>query len=117
MILRDWMRTLCFFFNDSASTEIYPLSLHDSLPISVRSSSPGPVDVSSGEPGPWSALLGLIAKMSRSVGTVLVQRSEEHTSELQSPIHLLCRLLLIKYKITPPRTPLSTHPHPSPIYH
>src|SRR5258708_9632432 len=41
--------------------------------VTVRSSSPGPVEVSSGEPGPWSAALGLIAKTSRSVGTVLVQ--------------------------------------------
>jgi hypothetical protein len=41
--------------------------------VTVRSSSPGPVDVLSGDPGPWSAPLGLMAKMSRSVGTVLVQ--------------------------------------------
>src|SRR5712664_261074 len=40
--------------------------------VTVRSSSPGPVDVSSGEPGPWSAPFGLMAKTSRSVGSVLV---------------------------------------------
>src|SRR5258708_37471835 len=41
--------------------------------VTVRSSSPAPVEVSSGEPGPWSAAVGLMAKMSRSVGTVLLQ--------------------------------------------
>src|SRR5262245_54222276 len=41
--------------------------------VTVRSSSPGPVELSSGEPGPWSAPLGLMAKISRSVGTGLVQ--------------------------------------------
>ena len=41
--------------------------------VSVKSSSPAPVEVSSGDPGPWSAALGLMAKISRSVGTVLVQ--------------------------------------------
>ena len=41
--------------------------------VNVRTSKPGPVEVSSGEPGPWSAALGLMAKMSRSVGNVLFQ--------------------------------------------
>ena len=41
--------------------------------VTVRSSSPAPVDVSSGDPGPWSAALGLMAKMSKSTGTVLLQ--------------------------------------------
>ena len=40
--------------------------------VKVKSSSPGPVEVSSGEPGPWSAAFGLMAKISKSVGTVLV---------------------------------------------
>src|ERR1022692_5322364 len=67
-----------FFFNDTATTEIYTLSLHDALPISRRAPSP---------PGPWSCCRRLVA-----------YRSEEHTSELQSPCNLVCRLLLEKKK-------------------
>src|SRR5438552_11541585 len=70
-----------FFFNDPATTEIYTLSLHDALPIYLRRARLA-------EPvaffGRWSA---------RDVF-----RSEEHTSELQSPDHLVCRLLLEKKK-------------------
>src|SRR5438876_6473475 len=76
-----------FFFNDPATTEIYTLSLHDALPIwvfGVRTAAPGRTG-SSG--GPWFGI----------PGTVCV-RSEEHTSELQSPVHLVCRLLLEKKK-------------------
>src|SRR6266487_5133883 len=71
-----------FFFNDTATTEIYTLSLHDALPISSFS------PTSNEMPGDCSP--------SRSV----VSRSEEHTSELQSPVHLVCRLLLEKKKKT-----------------
>src|SRR5450432_724858 len=74
---------LFFFFNDTATTEIYTLSLHDALPISVSiaragSSITGPTSVDS-RPG---------------------SRSEEHTSELQSRSDLVCRLLLEKKKQT-----------------
>src|SRR3989442_13749871 len=70
-----------FFFNDTATTEIYTLSLHDALPISPSRGS--------GRPGvQWSWSL---SRRSRS-------RSEEHTSELQSRPHLVCRLLLEKKK-------------------
>src|SRR5476649_2966404 len=68
-----------FFFNDTATTEIYTLSLHDALPISstnwrsTREPSPHPISFSS-------------------------PRSEEHTSELQSHSDLVCRLLLEKKK-------------------
>src|SRR5579863_10601220 len=67
-----------FFFNDTATTEIYTLSLHDALPIwcSAPSASLPPSTICS---PPTAAL-----------------RSEEHTSELQSPVHLVCRLLLEK---------------------
>src|SRR2546429_1951195 len=70
-----------FFFNDTATTEIYTLSLHDALPISTRTSA-APTNAScpparSPAPSP---------------------RSEEHTSELQSRLHLVCRLLLEKKK-------------------
>src|SRR5438876_7525944 len=75
-----------FFFTDSASTQIYTLSLHDALPISSRTSSPRP-----SRPPPAHSTWGMpLAPASRS---------EEHTSELQSPVHLVCRLLLEKKKI------------------
>src|SRR5258708_695613 len=85
----------CFFFNDTATTEIYPLPLHDALPISPTRPTPPPplepVPVSSPAvtppPPPASPAL-------RSTSA----RSEEHTSELQSPDHLVCRLLLEKKK-------------------
>src|SRR6266581_8934771 len=66
-----------FFFNDTATTEIYTLSLHDALPISR------PASKLRRCPPPWSSPF---------------VRSEEHTSELQSPVHLVCRLLLEKKK-------------------
>src|SRR5258706_7697166 len=68
-----------FFFNDTATTEIYTLSLHDALPISP--SSPPSSRCSSSRRSRW---------LSTSV------RSEEHTSELQSLTNLVCRLLLEK---------------------
>src|SRR5258707_15139391 len=71
-----------FFFNDTATTEIYTLSLHDALPISHA---------------PWAKppiILGS-AKIARSLHA---KRSEEHTSELQSRQYLVCRLLLEKKK-------------------
>src|SRR5258708_40375579 len=80
-----------FFFNDTATTEIYTLSLHDALPIFARKLRS-------------SDSLG----RSRRAGADGVDRrdarSEEHTSELQSPDHLVCRLLLEKKKIKPGRT-------------
>src|ERR1039458_10417109 len=68
-----------FFFNDTATTEIYTLSLHDALPISSGRRSSTPARFSK----PWTRCW----------------RSEEHTSELQSLRHLVCRLLLEKKKI------------------
>src|SRR5256886_10913984 len=91
--------TICslFFFNDTATTEIYTLSLHDALPISATleqdaapSLTVAPPTCCSrtapGSPAPHPA---------RS-------RSEEHTSELQSQSNLVCRLLLEKKKKPPP---------------
>src|SRR5256885_12187885 len=96
MFLRLWRPPICmsfatttlfrsdtffFFFNDTATTEIYTLSLHDALPICAP-----------GCHGPAAA---------RAPGGWLLQdpgRSEEHTSELQSPCNLVCRLLLEKKK-------------------
>src|SRR5438876_6358680 len=69
-----------FFFNDTATTEIYTLSLHDALPISST-------------PRPWPGWSTTCATTGARWS-----RSEEHTSELQSPVHLVCRLLLEKKK-------------------
>src|SRR6266850_7726060 len=81
-LARELVLLFVFFFNDTATTEIYTLSLHDALPIPdhprlhhrVRAADPDR------RPG--------------------VLRSEEHTSELQSPCNLVCRLLLEKKKKT-----------------
>src|SRR5438477_3681569 len=74
-----------FFFNDTATTEIYTLSLHDALPIFFD--------------------FRVFASCSRSQHTPPTsdpERSEEHTSELQSHVNLVCRLLLEKKNTTPP---------------
>src|SRR2546430_11695763 len=101
------MLVLFFFFNDTATTEIYTLSLHDALPILERHAPLGrdrarrperrrrdPVWRHRHRPG-----VGLRAR---------VPRSEEHTSELQSQSNLVCRLLLEKkkYNLT-----LLSYPH------
>src|SRR6266487_6954450 len=77
-----------FFFNDTATTEIYTLSLHDALPISIHRKRP-----------PWP----------RHAPAFDEWRSEEHTSELQSPVHLVCRLLLEKKKNLTIRIHISAH--------
>src|SRR3989442_7981794 len=78
-----------FFFNDTATTEIYTLSLHDALPISV------PGGDRAGTPGGAPHLSDHGRRPDRPAAR---QRSEEHTSELQSRPHLVCRLLLEKKK-------------------
>src|SRR5689334_24827938 len=102
------MRYCRFFFTDTATTGIYTLSLHDALPISevaneilnemqrARGGESIQEDVSrygaslrrSGVPAVWQ-------------GEVIGPRSEEHTSELQSQFHLVCRLLLEKKNTAP----------------
>src|SRR2546422_7601257 len=98
-----------FFFNDTATTEIYTLSLHDALPICLpvkRSLRRRPAR---GEPDrqvghvphrPIEVLGGqrIDVEVGRGVHEVDGVRSEEHTSELQSRLHLVCRLLLEKKK-------------------
>src|SRR2546422_4776416 len=77
-----------FFFNDTATTEIYTLSLHDALPISAWSARRSRAAGSRDAPGGRGCA-------PRPAGP---PRSEEHTSELQSRLHLVCRLLLEKKK-------------------
>src|SRR2546430_7599588 len=104
--MRECLCTLieCFFFNDTATTEIYTLSLHDALPISRanRSNYFGGTRESSAYSGRdyQRGRAGLMCP----VPTIFAQdsRSEEHTSELQSQSNLVCRLLLEKKK--PPAT-------------
>src|SRR5438477_10400345 len=74
-----------FFFNDTATTEIYTLSLHDALPIFGRGL------FERGKPADRVEAEDLVED-------VQVLRSEEHTSELQSHVNLVCRLLLEKKK-------------------
>src|SRR3712207_8494518 len=96
-----------FFFNDTATTEIYTLSLHDALPISTRcacssrscpttsSASPTP---SSGRRRHFSADRPGTRSHRPWRSEHVTRRSEEHTSELQSRQYLVCRLLLEKKK-------------------
>src|SRR5256885_12590799 len=90
---------LFFFFNDTATTEIYTLSLHDALPICRQR----PRRTVGG------VQRGVLRRGQRRPVGVQGPRSEEHTSELQSPCNLVCRLLLEK---TNP-LPRPTHPQTS----
>src|SRR5947208_9474223 len=81
-----------FFFKDTPTTEIYTLSLHDALPISD-------VRVHVGKrPGYRARVPRAVVLVNRATRISAAPRSEEHTSELQSPDHLVCRLLLEKKK-------------------
>src|SRR5690349_24043482 len=79
-----------FFFNYPATTEIYTLSLHDALPISLRPAA-----------RPDSSLICTVSSRCSPACDIaaLLNRSEEHTSELQSRRDLVCRLLLEKKKM------------------
>src|SRR3712207_8287829 len=92
---------MIFFFNDTATTEIYTLSLHDALPISACSASPASTRTASAtctppsSRSPWQPCWGWTARS----GAGHPSRSEEHTSELQSRQYLVCRLLLEKKNV------------------
>src|SRR2546422_8117600 len=102
IILQHTVSFFFFFFNDTATTEIYTLSLHDALPIWTTSTSR------------WRCWprnsAGTSFRLSKSTPNLISSpgtrskwgcgppRSEEHTSELQSRLHLVCRLLLEKKK-------------------
>src|SRR2546427_3118837 len=91
-----------FFFNDTATTEIYTLSLHDALPICCRRNLWSGDARATGPAAPACAARARgRLRASRRAGR---SRSEEHTSELQSQSNLVCRLLLEKKK--------KTHVHP-----
>src|SRR2546426_10335190 len=79
-----------FFFNDTATTEIYTLSLHDALPISSQLAAPRQHERHR-QPNQSN-------RFGSNQHRALLPRSEEHTSELQSPCNLVCRLLLEKKK-------------------
>src|SRR5256885_8240870 len=94
---------LFFFFNDTATTEIYTLSLHDALPICQC---PGRGHAASeGRAAGHGSGQRLVRALAAADG-----RSEEHTSELQSPCNLVCRLLLEKKKIH--KIPCTNHTPP-----
>src|SRR5258708_11276244 len=95
MLLRPPL-SVFFFFNDTATTEIYTLSLHDALPIWTpsRRSTPPASRCRSPSTTTWSRA----RRRSPARSARQVVGSEEHTSELQSPDHLVCRLLLEKKK-------------------
>src|SRR5258705_10315109 len=86
-----------FFFNDTATTEIYTLSLHDALPILIggileKSECPYFAEAAS-----FLDNAGTLVAYVRAISELIIPvRSEEHTSELQSLRHLVCRLLLEK---------------------
>src|SRR2546430_12607740 len=90
-----------FFFNDTATTEIYTLSLHDALPISRRRRA-------------RRAMTTRLEIASLGFHDVtddpFLSRSEEHTSELQSQSNLVCRLLLEKKYIRDPPSQIQLHP-------
>src|SRR2546430_3327071 len=94
-----------FFFNDTATTEIYTLSLHDALPISPRLQ---------GQLRPLRPAILRAARLRQACRDPATgaggARSEEHTSELQSQSNLVCRLLLEKKKNRIP----DALPRPSP---
>src|SRR2546429_977126 len=84
-----------FFFNDTATTEIYTLSLHDALPI-LGFFSGSPIVARSDCCSTGSSFSISVNQLTNGTIGTPAARSEEHTSELQSRLHLVCRLLLEK---------------------
>src|SRR3712207_7613141 len=97
------MTVIFFFFNDTATTEIYTLSLHDALPICRRDDRCHPPHARRSHRPQCDGRDADGAAQARRARTRLQRprlRSEEHTSELQSRQYLVCRLLLEKKKKT-----------------
>src|SRR2546422_8007678 len=102
--------SLFFFFNDTATTEIYTLSLHDALPIyGPEPDLPGAAQLRPGRPAQQADPAPRPQRLGEVDVHPLPGRSEEHTSELQSRLHLVCRLLLEKKKKNKHTTDLSAH--------
>src|SRR5256885_16146792 len=89
LLLDPLLFYIFFFFNDTATTEIYTLSLHDALPICGSRSSGRALSRNHRDRR---------HRLRHGEGCGRSDRSEEHTSELQSPCNLVCRLLLEKKK-------------------
>src|SRR5689334_24501618 len=99
-----------FFFNDTATTEIYTLSLHDALPIlpnAIKSAAPSTPTMNVRRLIDGLPCADPVPDEARSDTAAGRYRSEEHTSELQSQFHLVCRLLLEKKK----KKFITTHIH------
>src|SRR5689334_24802404 len=106
-MLSRYLDTIFFLYNDTAITEIYTLSLHDALPILEKYLAAAKTIVTKAVPSvpgvpaeqvvagrDFTGNIGEITRTNRSP----MARSEEHTSELQSQFHLVCRLLIEKKK-------------------
>src|SRR2546425_13168282 len=103
--MSSFSTSLFFFFNDTATTEIYTLSLHDALPIFAEQMGlplPSmPLLLAAGAlsgTGNLNFFAALSYVIAAAVAADSIWRSEEHTSELQSLAYLVCRLLLEKKK-------------------
>src|SRR3712207_8983525 len=92
---------ILFFFNDTATTEIYTLSLHDALPIYALAARTVAATLAKGAAQPLHVLSVYDYPPIVTTDLPAEVRSEEHTSELQSRQYLVCRLLLEKKKNTP----------------
>src|SRR2546429_9938282 len=98
------LNSIFFFFNDTATTEIYTLSLHDALPICIDI-----LEILSTDGTQVFATITSVPEYNPpppGEPQFTYYRSEEHTSELQSRLHLVCRLLLEKKKKTHRTPPL-----------
>src|SRR5260370_16650042 len=108
---------IVFFFNDTATTEIYTLSLHDALPISrlhAGANCRPRLQRLHRKAGTRPHARAPRRTAARSLDLPAQSRSEEHTSELQSHLNLVCPLLLQKKKQFPPiHNHLTLTPHPS----
>src|SRR5690348_17363549 len=100
--LNPAMPTPPLFLNEPPTTAIYTLSLHDALPIFE--------DCFSKLPKPAHSSPAKISSLGAAALCWLRTRSEEHTSELQSPVHLVCRLLLEKKNFRRPGLRLLVEP-------
>src|SRR3712207_9561234 len=99
--IRSVVLIVCYvfvFFNDTSTTEIYTLSLHDALPIWTWTRRARPTSPSSARTPRRSSSSAPSARSSTTTPRSSTRRSEEHTSELQSRQYLVCRLLLEKKK-------------------